>query len=517
MLKRISTVLVLFVVAAPAAIGQAQQQSIVVTSTAAPPWIVSVVHEIDSNEMVARLSKQGNVRVGVPGVAPQKIFNVTTGLVVDGKGHIVARLSNLDPADKNELIYVTLNDGSRLAARLIGIDCATGFAVLEVPSLKVTLPSFASTTLLAKGAAVKILSADAKMTMTGQQMSMSYAIKQNVGQVGAGSIYAKSRGALTLNAANLLARNDGGIVTTYDNELAGIAQYAGYGRAYLFPFEFIRDTIAKRVIDKQDSVPGGWLGVKVDGLTQMSELEFSALGLPQRAGVIVREVVTDSPAAASGLQPNDVIVGLDSFDITSETDLSAVLSSLPAGHNLKLRAIRKKDPVAFQAVLRAKAYTGPIVSYFESEVSDQSPAAQRDILLRRRDALNEQYRANQKAPPSRQRDEVRRELTIELYQLFDKIRELEQQTQNLSPAVAANNRDGDPRLVFFEPGFAARDLDRDLEPQLAEFFGVSRGVLVVSVVKAGLAETAGIKAGDVIVGTNQRTGLSCQQLEREIA
>ena len=522
MLRRVSSVFILTVLGVSASHAQQQTQQVVVRGDA-PPWVVSVVHAIDSNKMIDRLRQQDNVRVGVPGSAPRKLFNITTGLVIDGDGHVVTRLTNLDPSDKDETILVTTSNGLRLRARLVGMDCATGFAVLEVAGLKLPPPGFAPTSLLSLGMGVKILSADITARIAApdnsKQLYIDYAIKQDLGRVAVGSTYATARGALTLNSSNLLSRNDGSIVITSEGQVAGIAQYAGFGRAYLFPFEFIRDTIAKRVIDRQDSVPAGWLGVKVDGLTQLSEADFSVLGLPRRSGVIVREVVGGSPAASGGIKLSDVIVGLDEFDINTRTDLSAVLSSLPAGHRLKLRVIRNRDNVGVEAVLGPRPYTGQVVSYMESEIPDESLAAQRSSVQRRLDELNAQYRSNLKSPPSQARTEALSELEIEMRQVGDILRNLGEQA-GPAPTLASNDTGfgaPDPRAVVFPAGFTARDLDQTQEPQLAAFFGTSRGVLVLSVAKGTSAERTGIKAGDVIVGTYNRGGVNCRQLNSTLS
>ena len=518
MLRRVSSVVVLSLLGVSPSFAQQTQQQQIVVQGDAPVWVVSVVHAIDSNKMIDRLRQQDNVRVGVPGSAPRKLFNITTGLVIDGEGHVVTRLTNLDPSDKDETILVTASNGSRLRAQLIGMDCATGFAVLEVAGLKLPPPGFAPTSVLSLGMSVKILSADITARIAApdnsKQLYIDYAIKQDLGRVTVGSIYAKARGALTLNSSNLLSRNDGSIVITSEGQVAGIAQYAGFGRAYLFPFEFIRDTIAKRVIDKQDSVPAGWLGVKVDGLTQLSEADFSVLGLARKSGVIVREVVAGSPAAAGGLKLSDVIVGLNEFDINSRTDLSAVLSSLPAGFRLKLRVVRNHDNVELGAVLGARPYAGQMVAYMESEMPDESLTAQRNSIQRRLEELKAQYRSNLKNPPSQARTETLSELDIEIRQLGDILRNLDLQ---VPPATTlASNDTGfgapDQRAVVFPVGFTARDLDQTQEPQLAAFFGTPKGVLVLSVAKGTSAERTGIKAGDVIVGTYNRGGLNCRRL-----
>ena len=43
---------------------------------------------------------------------------------------------------------------------------------------------------------------------------------------------------------------------------------------------------------------------------------------------------------------------------------------------------------------------------------------------------------------------------------------------------------------------------RDLEPQLAAFFGVQEGVLVTQVYEKSPADRAGLKAGDVVIKVN---------------
>jgi S1-C subfamily serine protease len=496
---------------------QVQQQARAGATQSAPPWVVSVVHAIESNKMAARLRQQENVRVALSAAAPQTLLNISTGLVIDDKGHVVSRLANLDPKDKSDIIIVALSDGTQHKARLIGIDCPTGFAVLEVPALKITPPAFAATNVLSNGMAVRILSADARTKTTdgANSVSIDYAIKRDVGQISTGSMYSRARGALTLNSGNLLSRNDGSIVTTLDNQVAGMAQYAGFGRAYLFPSELIRDTVAKRVIEKQDSVQSGWLGVRVEGLTRISEPEFTSLGVVRRSGVIVREVLPDSPATGGGIQPNDVIIGLDDIDIGTRADLSAVLSSSPAGRKVRVRAIRNRAPLEIELILAPGSYNGPMISFAESEALAETDSAQRDRLMRRVDEIRTQFREYSKTATQKQIEEAIRELRVEVSQLYDQIRAIDLRREAERESLVADNKstEQDHRVFVFSVGFAARDLDQTMEPQLAGFFGANRGVLVVRVVKGSAAEVAGIRAGDVIVGAQRRVDLTCTMLD----
>ena len=62
----------------------------------------------------------------------------------------------------------------------------------------------------------------------------------------------------------------------------------------------------------------------------------------------------------------------------------------------------------------------------------------------------------------------------------------------------------------FKIGFTARELSSQLA---AKFNTLGNGILVSSVVKASVADRAGIRAGDVIVGSQERVIMSIPQLQ----
>lgn len=498
-------------VLACAALANAQYQSQAGAEEKAP-WIVSVVHTVDLHKFLEQIRKQQDVRVGVPGSAPQKIVNVATGIVVDTSGHVVTRLAYLDPEDKNPQISVSTSAGATLPARLVGVDCATGFAVLEVASLKVSLPVIAPAASISNGAAVKIISADfvpkSGAQDRGNQLYVSPSIKVSQGRISTASIYAPARGALTLYASRLLSRNDGSIVTTFDNKVIGIAQYAGYGRAYLFPIELIRDTVAKRVIEKKDSVPAGWLGAKGHTIALLADEERAALGVKNKSGVIVKQVLPNSPAAAGGLLPNDVILGVDSIDIVSEVDLGAILSSMPSGRTVELRVLRNKEPLKLGVSLGAKAYSGPNLDLLGQQQQWGPEQSKRDELENRLNELAIQLGELRDNPArSKERAEAMRELEIEIRDVQERMRALDRERNvQLDPTIA----NVDVPVITFSIGFAARLLTK----QLADQLGAQGGILIDSVKKESLADRAGIKSGDVIVGTEDQSPMTAGQLKK---
>jgi S1-C subfamily serine protease len=517
MRRRVVTALgLIFAVATCAA---AQEPSRAAATEQKVQWVLSVVHTVELNKVVNRLKRGYPGRVGVLPSAPQTILNVATAIAIDEQGHVVTRLAYVDPQDKDQKLSIITADGRTLSARLVGVDCATGFSVLDVPSLKVSPPRFLDGSKLANGAAVKILSADYVQKTgspdKGSEVYISPSIRVSYGQVGTDSIYSTARGALTLFSSGLLSRNDSSIVTTPAGLVVGMAQFAGHGRAYLFTIETIRDIIARRVLEKKDSVPAGWLGLSGDSLAQLTDAERGALGVAGKSGVVVREIAPDSPAATSGVMLNDVIVGVDNFSVTGAADLSALLSSTPAGSNVRLRTLRNRQPVEISVALGARAYNGAEINFGGSPIVEpindlgDSLASERGQVESRYKELTDQYRSYlaRKDIPIKQRKEALHELEIEIRQLQDKIRELDQRgVPGPLPRVPNVQQAQD---TVFPLGFVSRDLT----PQLAGFFGAKSGVLVVSVSAGSRAESAGLKVGDVIVGTQERESLTSSELK----
>ena len=514
MIRSAAAILIL----ATAALAQSPQPAHpAVANQASVPWAVSVVHTIELQKMVDLIREQ-NLRVGVAGTAPRYIYNITTGIVVDGLGHVVTRLTNLDPKEKEHKLAVTTGDGTTLPAKLIGIDFATGFAVLEVASLNTTEPKIAASGSLLNGATVKILSSDVVPRSMTDRVYLAPSITVSEGHVLVDSIYSRARGAFTLLSDSLLARRDSSVVVTPDNQVIGIVQYAGFGRAYLYPIEFIRDTVAKRVIEKKDSVPAGWLGLKGDSVAQLSDVDAGALGLQRKAGVIVRQVTPGSAAAQAGIMLSDIITRVDDFDIAGTADLKALLSSVPAGQAVKVRAIRNHELVELKAVLGPRPYNEPEYLPAPFDHTTGSAAAERDQLEKRFEELKAKLQSYKNTPPSRETNEAVRELAIEIRQILDSLRALG--PANAGQLARAGQPDSQPMGgnltaesltadISFPSGFTVRDLTA----QLSKMLDARGGVLVSGVVKDSAADRGGLKTGDVIVGIQERVLVRAAQLQ----
>ncbi|MEW6207631.1 MAG: PDZ domain-containing protein [Acidobacteriota bacterium] len=472
--------------------------------------VVTVVHTVEFQKLLERMRREHKGSIGAPGSAPREVINIATGLALDSKGHIITRLAYLNPQDKDEKISVTV-DGQTFEARLIGVDCPTGFAILEAPRLKIELPEFASLASVPED--VFIFSVDVTPKTTREkikEVQLLPSIKKRQGRIGKDSFYSKARGALSLRSDTLLSRSDGSVVATTENRVMGMAQYAGVGRAYLFTVDFLRDTVAHRVIEKQDSVASGWLGITGESLAQLPDAERAALGIESKAGVIVREVTAGGPGATGGILAGDVIVRVDDFDIIGTDDMVAKLSSSPAGHKARLRAIRNRKPMEIDVALGARSFTAPTPDWidrtWEMQVAGRNET---DARLRDLRALLQSY-SERRDMSAMEKREAQRELRLEIARLEERQRALDQQRRRDSFGDFTGSTYG---VRLSSVGLVISDLS----PQLAVHFGAKNGVLIKLVVKGSAAERAGLKAGDVVVGADQREPLSTASLRSVFA
>jgi len=90
-----------------------------------------------------------------------------------------------------------------------------------------------------------------------------------------------------------------------------------------------------------------------------------AVGLPERDGVLVREVEEGSPAANAGMREGDMIVAAAGKAIVEPDDIYDALGSVSAGGTLQVSLVRGADDtnveVRFdETAASAEENTGPI-------------------------------------------------------------------------------------------------------------------------------------------------------------
>lgn len=282
-----------------------------------------------------------------PGEKTRKFRSIGSGVIIDPENGTI--ITNDHVIRNANLITVTLNDGRRLKAKLVGSDSETDVAVLKVDAKNLTSLPMADSDKIQVGDFVIAIGNPFGLNSFGNSQSATFGI-----------VSAMMRSDLNIEGienfiqtdAAINPGNSGGALVNAKGELIGIntailSPYGGnVGIGFAIPINMVRDVTQQ--IMKFGSVHRGLMGIFVQYLTP--ELA-QAMGYPAKTqGALVSQVNEKSPAEAAGLKSGDIITQINNTKITQATQVKTTISLLRVGsdanitvnrngHELKLRVV----------------------------------------------------------------------------------------------------------------------------------------------------------------------------------
>ena len=253
-----------------------------------------------------------------------------TGFIVDPKGWIV---TNFHVAGKADSITVTMTDGRKLPAKLVGGDEKTDLALLKVESDK-PLPyvSFGDATKVRVGQAVMAV---------GNPFGLGGTVTTGIVSARGRDIHSGPFDDYIQTDAAINRGNSGGPLFDMDGNVIGIntAIYSpsggSVGLGFAIPSSLAQPVIAQ--LETNGKVERGLLGVQIQPVTE--ELAQS-MSLGDEKGALVAQVTPDSAAMAAGVQAGDVIKSVDGKSVDTIKDLTRTISSLKPGTAAKIGLLR---------------------------------------------------------------------------------------------------------------------------------------------------------------------------------
>ncbi|MCA1632582.1 MAG: PDZ domain-containing protein [Acidobacteria bacterium] len=222
-----------------------------------------------------------------------------------------------------------------------------------------------------------------------------------------------------------------------------------------------------------------YLGVRVEELTRENLSRYGLAAGSEPRGVGVESVLKGSPAERAGLRERDVIIRFDGEEVTSVRKLNRLIDESSPEHTARLTVLRGGSEQQLSAKLgKQEGFVPALGNGFERDFG--ADAARR---------LAEQYRGD--SEETRRRAEELRRRAEELGRGGEELRRRAEELQRNNP--------GGTFGFFAVAGRRIGITTSALGPQLAEYFGVRKGVLVTSVEENSPAAKSGLKAGDVIV------------------
>jgi Do/DeqQ family serine protease len=258
-----------------------------------------------------------------------------SGVIVDARGYVLTNNHVIDNAGE---IEVRLSDDRTFKATAVGRDPKTDLAVLRIEDPPAPLP-------------VAELG-DSDRLRIGQwaiAIGNPFGLDRTV-TVGIISATGRTRvGLATYEAfiqtdASINPGNSGGPLLDLDGRVIGINTAivaSGQGIGFAIPINMVREIMGQLIASGR--VTRGWLGVAIQDLTDDLAASF---GVPPRSGVLVSDVMKDSPAEAAGLRAGDIIVEFAGAPIKEVTDLQKRVAALEPGQPTPLAVIRDRGRTA---------------------------------------------------------------------------------------------------------------------------------------------------------------------------
>lgn len=251
---------------------------------------------------------------------PEPSSGLGSGVIVSEKGFI---LTNHHVVQGAEQIEVTLADGRRAKASLVGSDPETDLAVL-----KISLPNLPVITFGRP--------ADARVGDTVLAIGNPFGVGQTVTQ---GIISAMGRSRLGINTyenfiqtdAAINPGNSGGALVDTQGQLLGIntAIYTRSGGNQGIGFAIPADT-ARQVMEAlitKGKVSRGYIGVE----------PRDAVDSP---GSLIAGVLQGGPADKAGMKPGDVVLAVNDRPVRNMTELMQVVAGISPGSKAKFTVAR---------------------------------------------------------------------------------------------------------------------------------------------------------------------------------
>jgi serine protease Do len=229
--------------------------------------------------------------------------------VIIGENRILTNAHNLH----GDEVTVTFADGRTVEATVAGVDADGDLAVLDAPT---------------DGAAALDLGTDAPGVgapvvalgnPNGHGPRVTFGFVSGTGRSFRGPRGRRVAGAVE-HTAPLMPGSSGGPVVDLDGRLLGInTNRLGNGFYLAIAADAsLRDRVA--ALGRGEEPKRRRLGVGL-APSHVARRLRRAVGLPERDGLLVREVEDDSPAAKAGIAEGDLIVAVGDREITSADDL----------------------------------------------------------------------------------------------------------------------------------------------------------------------------------------------------
>src|SRR5690554_327027 len=253
-----------------------------------------------------------------------------SGFIIHPDGYILTNYHVVNGANE---VKVRLLDKSEFDGKIVGVDPQTDVALLKIEATqKLEAIALGDSAHLRAGEHVLAIGNPLGLSHTVTTGIISALDRRDLG------IQEENYVDFIQTDASINPGNSGGPLISLSGEVIGIntaINRHAQGIGFAIPIRVVK-TILPRLANT-GYVVRSWLGVRVQALDMRLAQSF---GLKSASGVVVTEVVPDSPAADGGLKVGDVVLGFDNDSLDGGVSLRWLSSTAGAGRVVEVDILR---------------------------------------------------------------------------------------------------------------------------------------------------------------------------------
>ena len=277
--------------------------------------------------------ERGNRGERIPGNERRRPTQVGlgSGVIISADGYI---LTNNHVVDVGDEIVVTLLDGkTEYKARKIGGDAGSDIAVIKVDATNLKPVVFADSD--------KIKAGDLCIAI-GNPFALRQSVTMGIiSAIGRNQTGISEFGNFIQTDAAINPGNSGGALVDIQGRLIGVNSAifsrtgGNMGIGFAVPSNQARNVMESLI--KFGKVQRGLIGIHMQELDERLAKSFD---LKDRRGILVSEVVSNSPAEKAGVRNGDVIIELDGKPVDDVAGFRTTVANMTPGSQVQLKLVR---------------------------------------------------------------------------------------------------------------------------------------------------------------------------------
>jgi serine protease Do len=267
-----------------------------------------------------------------------------SGVIIQSDGVI---LTNAHVVGNVQVVEIGLADGRRLEGRVLGRDPSIDIAVVRIAAQDLPTAPLGDSDLLEPGQIAIAIGNPLGLERTVTTGVVS-AINRELPGAGLDGLIQTDAAINPGNSGGPLLDSRGRVIGINTAVLRGRGAVGAVGLGFAVPINLAAD-VANQLVTT-GVVRRAFLGVSYRDIDPEIARQFR---LPVREGVIVLEVVPNSPAAQAGMRVQDIVTAINDVPVTRGGDLRRVLRAAQPGQTVTMQVLRPTGAVTVTARLAA--------------------------------------------------------------------------------------------------------------------------------------------------------------------